>query len=235
MNWNNSLNTPELADIVGRLNGDGHLQLMYNKKGKIKFGSTSFYSKDIKEINDMIKKFKKLFNATYHLYPDNRKNKRYKLFFLNTKLALFLNKEGVVTGSKSNNAHLIPKWIINGNKEIKSSFLRGLFDTEGSIFLEKYNNRWRISISQHKIESEKENAFEYFNQIKKMLSEFSIKSSPVRSSPSQTIKRLNGTKTIEAKISIEKSSFRNFYENIGFNNIYKRKNLITSLKGAWPR
>ena len=231
MDWNYLLGTPELADIVGRLNGDGHLQLRFNKHGNPDKYLVSFYSKDINEINDMIKKFKDLFNVGYCLYPDNRKTKRYKLFFTDKNLVLFLSKIGVVVGSKSNNPHLVPEWIFNGNNEVKGAFLKGLFDTEGSIFCEKYNNRWRICINQQKIENEKENAHMYLEQIRKMLADFGVKSSQVRSSPSHFNIRKTGVKTIEVKIRIEKTSFRNFYKHIGFDNIYKQNRLITALNG----
>ena len=234
MDWNHLLGTSELADIVGRLNGDGHLQLRFNKHGNPDKYLVSFYSKNIDEINDMIRKFKNLFNVDYCLYPDDRKTKRYKLFFVNKNLALFLSRIGVVVGSKSNNPHLVPEWIFNGNNEVKGAFLKGLFDTEGSIFFERYNNRWRMSINQHKIKNEKKNGFEYFNQIRKMLADFGVKSSPVRSSPSQGNTRKTGIKTVQVKISIEKGSFRNFYKYVGFDNIYKQSRLITALTGESP-
>lgn len=233
MNWDNLIGKPELADIIGRLNGDGHLQIIYNKYGNPDKYLISFYSKDIDEINDMIKKFKDLFNANHLLYPDNRRNnKRYKLFFSNKKLAIFLSEVGVVVGSKSSKSHLVPEWIFNGNNKVKGAFLKGLFDTEGSIFIEKYGSRWRMSINQQKIENERENAFEYFNQIRKMLLDLGVKSSPIRSSPCNSIIRKNGIKTIQVKISIEKSSFRNFYKHISFDNINKKKRLIDALEGV---
>ena len=231
MDWDHLLGTPELADVVGRLNGDGHLQLKPNKEGKITSGVISFYSKDINEINDMIKKFKDLFNVGYCLYPDNRTTRVYKLFFTNTKLAIFLSKIGVVVGSKSNNPHLVPEWIFNGNNEIKGAFLKGLFDTEGSISCEKNTCRWRMCINQQKIENEKENAYMYLEQIRKMLADFGIKSTQVRSSPSHFNIRKTGVKTIEVRIRMERGSFRNFYKHIGFDNIYKQNRLITALNG----
>ena len=88
-----------------------------------------------------------------------------------------------------------------------------------------------MCINQQKIENEKENAYMYLEQIRKMLADFGIKSTQVRSSPSHFNIRKTGVKTIEVKIRIEKTSFRNFYKHIGFDNIYKQNRLITALNG----
>ena len=56
-------------------------------------------------------------------------------------------------GNKTDQEFLIPKWVMNGSDEIKSNFLSGFYDAEGSINYNKIPNnkvRWRIGLQQNK-------------------------------------------------------------------------------------
>jgi len=70
-------------------------------------------------------------------------------------------------------------------------------------------------------------------QIKEMLEESNISSSPIRFS--KINKRKDGTTSISIELAIEKKSFKNFYKCIGFNNINKQNRLIEAIRDIQSR
>ncbi|MBN1645132.1 hypothetical protein JW851_03785 [Candidatus Woesearchaeota archaeon] len=218
--WKRLLGGPKLARIVADITTDGHLQLQDWR------GLTSFYSKDAKVINESNKRFKDLFEIEGRIYIDTSYGrKRYKIFFISKPLAEFLISVGVPKGNKTNRPFYVPDWVIKGNKKVKSAYLQGMFTAEGSIFPTRQKNnstRWRIGIEFYKWTKYKKEGKEFLNQIREMLAQFSIKCSPVRYG--RTNLRKNGTKSVAIKLDIEKSSFRNFYKYITFDD--SRKNQI---------
>ena len=66
-------------------------------------------------------------------------------------------------------------------------------------------------------------------QIRSMLDEFEIKSSPVRFNGFNI--RKDGTKSIGSRFDIEKKYFANFYKEIGFENKEKTGRLIEAMRG----
>ncbi len=217
----------DLARIVADITGDGHLQLLKNK------GVVSFYSKDIKSIRFLARRFEKLFGAkgSVRKYTSGG-YLRYGIFYPSKKLCEFLALIGVPAGNKTEKKFLVPKWILKGNKNIKKSYLRGLFASEGSIYATKlkYGKRWRIEMEQYKILKLKNSGRQFMEQIKKMLEkEFDVICSPVRFGKKQ--KRTDGSFTIAIKIDIEKSSFMKFYKHIGFDNKVKDNKLLNVIAG----
>lgn len=174
--WENVMNTPRLAKIVAQINGDGSLQLDKDRS-IVSFNSNNFY-----EIENISNEFRKLFNIKGLIYKNYVRSKN-KICFLGKKICLFLLTNGVVKGNKTNQAFLVPDWIINGNLDIKKAYLQGFYDTEGSIFPTKMKNgkiRWRINLIQAKNEIFKNEGIQYMEQIKSLLKSFDINSSPVK-------------------------------------------------------
>jgi len=224
-NWKKLLGTADLSRIIADINGDGHLQLQ-NWRGLV-----SFYSKNKDEIDAVSKRFKSLFEIQGRLYVDNR-GKGYKLFFISKPLAQFLNEIGVAKGNKTNQAFSVPKWIIKGDKEAKRAYLKGIFVTEGYIYSTKIQNnkiRWRIGLEQYKNEAFKEHGKMYMEQIRSMLDEFEIKSSPVRFNGFNI--RKDGTKSLGMRFDIEQKYFNNFYKEVGFDNKEKTSRLVSAMRG----
>jgi intein/homing endonuclease len=139
------LKNPILARIAADITGDGHLQIQDHRY------MASFFSKHFEEINTINRRFYDLFNIKGIIYIDNSKSKlcknnskRYKIFFISKGVALFLRDIGVPVGNKTNNRFEIPKFVLNGNRKLKSAYLRGLFDNEGTIFCRKnYKDKMR--------------------------------------------------------------------------------------------
>lgn len=226
--WKNVLNTPNLAKIISQINGDGSLQLDKDRS-IVSFNSNNFY-----EIESINKEFKELFNINGLIYKNYVRSKN-KICFLGRKICLFLLANGVAKGNKTNQSFNVPEWILNGNSEIKKAYLRGFYDTEGSIYSTKQNNkvRWRINLIQAKNIELKEKGIEYMESIRSLLKNFKIESSPVNVNKGNI--RKDGSETVFLRFNIEKKGFDNFYKYIGFDNQKKQKKLIASLKmGASP-
>ena len=222
------LNKVELARLIADITGDGHLQI---KNGRY---LASFYSKNIEEIKSFERRSQELFNITPKRYVDSRKTwkgsgTRYQSFIISKPVALFLRDIGVPVGNKTNNPFTVPDWIFNGSKKMKSAYLRGLFDNERTIYSNKENKRtrWRIDLKMAKNEKIIPHGIVFFEQIRKMLLEFGVKTSPVNHCKLNV--RKDQSISIYLRISIEKPSFRNFFKYVGFEHPEKQKKLLFAL------
>ena len=82
------LKNPKLARLVADITGDGYLQIQEWRY------LTSFYSKELEEIEAAKKRVYDLFGLEGKVYLDDRRTNgketpRYKLFFISKPLALF--------------------------------------------------------------------------------------------------------------------------------------------------
>jgi DNA-binding transcriptional regulator WhiA len=120
----------KLAEIIGVLNGDGHISK--NKKEICVVGNRNeeryaCYLKDLFE-----KKLIIIFSLFLH---DNR----FKLKGCSVKLSeFFIKVYGLPQGNKMGKLHIPKKIIIN--KKLLKYYIRGLFDTDGTIYLRRKND-----------------------------------------------------------------------------------------------
>ncbi len=223
---------PKLARTVADLTGDGHLQI-----DKWRY-LASFYSKNLEEIKAVKQRFFDLFEIEGRIYVDDSTSKkspnstrRYKLFIISKPICVFLKEIGTPVGNKTNNSFVVPEWVFNGTPEIQSSYLRGLFDNEGSIHITRGKKlRWRISFRMAKNSLLIDSGIRYFEQLRSMLAKFGVKSSPVRHFKLNT--RKDGSRSRCLHIDIEKSSFRNFFKYVGFEHPIKQQRLINALNSS---
>ena len=125
----------ELAEFVGIVLGDGSItpkqvQISLNKY-------------DDKEYVPFIKTLiKKLFNLKTGTYND-RKSDGVKLQVSSVELINYLLKLGLKIGNKIKQQIDVPDWI-KQNKKYAVACMRGLIDTDGSIFTHRYkvNGKW---------------------------------------------------------------------------------------------
>lgn len=223
--------TPELAEIVAIITGDGHLQIKQWRH------LVSFYSKDLNEINRVSDLFKKVFDVEGRIYEDNSYSRkirgstlRYKLFFISKSVTLLLNELGVPKGNKTNTSFQVPEWILNGPDEIRGAYLRGLYDSEGSVSCSKLKIgkiRWQIKFHMCKNDALLSNGLFFMNELRELLYHFGVKSSPVRTEKENI--RKDGSQSISMLFDIEKSSFRNFYKYVGFHIKEKQMRLLSAL------
>ena len=161
------------------------------------------------------------------IYTDRRENIRYKIFFSSKKLATFLESIGLPAGNKTNVKFSVPKWIMKSNRDIKSSYLRGIFTAEACVSVTK--KRWRIHIEQYKSVKMKKSGVGYMSQLRLLLKEFGIVASPVRFGKGNI--RKDGSKSIRMQFDIEKRYFDKFYKCIRFDNKIKNHKLKIALRG----
>jgi len=141
----------KLAEFVGAVLGDGNLN--YYKKGKnvgvyqVKIAGD--YIKD-KEYHLYLKKLcENIFNLKINEILNPAKNERFLVIYSKQLIEFFISM-GILPGDKIKNQSTVPKWIFN-NEEYLKACLRGLIDTDGSIFRmsNKDFNLIRIGFTNH--------------------------------------------------------------------------------------
>ncbi|MFX1573504.1 MAG: LAGLIDADG family homing endonuclease [Promethearchaeota archaeon] len=135
----------KIAELIGIILGDGSIQLDYD---------SSHYSCEI-AFNYMDEKeylfyVKSLIESIFNIVPSlqtKRKDNCAVLRIFQKKIVESLVDVGVVPGNKIKNQVGVPEWIKNCSKNsIISACIKGLFDTDGSIFLSRYKKKNYISL-----------------------------------------------------------------------------------------
>ena len=193
------LKCKELAEFFGIMMGDGgmaeyHLAITLNSDDDREYGL--FVSKLIK----------KLFNVEPRIYK--RKNAlAIDLVIHRIELVDFLTSLGLKRGNKLKQGLDMPQWI-KTNAEYRSSCLRGLMDTDGSVFQHSYRSRNK-KYSYVKI-SFKSSSLKLLKTARQTLNKVGIRS---------RIAKGNNDLRIESIESVKK-----YIELIGTNNLkHKRK------------
>jgi len=144
----------ELAEFVGAVLGDGHICSYKKNREKRKIGTYSIrIAGDIRRDNDYHKYLKRLSARLFGLKGREilikKTNERF-LDLASKELVELFSKMGILSGNKITNQSTIPKWVYKKNSFIKSC-LRGLIDTDGSVFRmsKKDPNLLRISFVNH--------------------------------------------------------------------------------------
>lgn len=155
--------TSQLAEFIGFHLGDGHYNLHKNHDYYFFYGG----NKEEKDYYD--NHIKKIIKELFNLSVKPREFKTVYGFYIRSKgLYNYFNEVLHIPKGKKNNL-TVPEYILNGTKEIKCSFIRGLFDTDGSFNIKKNGkyNYPRIticSINQYMLE-----------QVKEIIKSFDIK------------------------------------------------------------
>jgi len=142
----------KLAEMVGVVLGDGHVHT-YKKGKKVRVYCIRIAGDSKKDKEYHVNYLKPLCQSIFNLKVKERvlsnKNGRY-LDMYSKELVIFFNKMGIPSGNKIINQSTIPLWI-KENKEYLKSCLRGLIDTDGSIFRmsNRDKNLLRISFTNH--------------------------------------------------------------------------------------
>jgi hypothetical protein len=199
--------SPELASLVGHALGDGHVSC-----------------ERFKYVNQRKELVEEVIQYTNLIFGHNGKR-----FFYNGcycvefpgVIGRLLQLVEVPLGRKVIQEFEIPSWIRNGSQEIKSAFLRALFDDEGSMINGKYSNF--ISISMYKHKNLVNGHIKFLNEIRTMLNDFEITPTKVSFK-----KDWNDTKEFGFRI-YNKKSLINFARNVKFNHAIKNKKLISTI------
>ncbi|MBW3001666.1 hypothetical protein KY338_00730 [Candidatus Woesearchaeota archaeon] len=121
----------ELAEIMGIHFGDGSMHKEYRYTYRLSYTSNISEKQYSEHINKL---FKKVFNVYFRSKIDTNKN-CVVLRFISKALCEFFNKVLKIPYGSKNNL-VIPKDILY-KKEYLIAFVRGLFDTDGCITLQR--------------------------------------------------------------------------------------------------
>ena len=119
----------KLAEFFGIMLGDGHIT-----SGQIWiYVNTTTDKKYVPYVKDLLGSLFKISVGCYHRKNDNMVD----LFISSVDLMRYLNKKGLFVTNKVSDQVKVPSWIFDKDS-YKKSFLRGFFDTDGSIYKLKF-------------------------------------------------------------------------------------------------
>ena len=133
---NKPARSTELAAFIGIMLGDGGFHSKYQF-------TISFNYKTDREFAEYVARLiKRLFNVGYKIIRE-KDNLGADIIVSSRSVVDFLLKQGLKAGNKIKNQVDIPAWI-KKNKEFRKVCIRGLFDTDGSLYGHRYkvNNKW---------------------------------------------------------------------------------------------
>ena len=126
----------ELAKFIGIMLGDGGIRSKYQL-------TISFNYKTDREFAEYVTRLIKRLFAVEHIISKRKDSLGADIIISSASVIDFLLKQGLKAGNKIKNQVDIPAWI-KRNMEFQKACLRGLVDTDGSLYCHKYkvNNKW---------------------------------------------------------------------------------------------
>ncbi len=203
----------ELAELVGHTFGDGHIS---------KFGRFVYVNTSQALIERVIYLTRKVFDNSVYFDYRERKDGSMSIHYPSA-LGELLAVCGCIKGNKVKQDFDIPGWIKQGSKEVKSAFIRAIFDDEGTI------SQIRIAINMAKLDYLDWSLRNFFNSLIKLLNDLNVRTGNVVMCARR--KNKNGTSSIDLLFVI--CGFKemgNFYKNIGFIHPLKQEKLINKIK-----
>lgn len=125
----------ELAEFLGIMQGDGHLATY-----QVLIATNS--ETDVKHARFVGRLGKKLFGIAPRI-STRKDEKTIRVVFSSKNMVASLKKFGMPIGNKLDHGLSIPKWIAASTK-YKKAFIRGLFDTDGCLFLDKHRTKHKL-------------------------------------------------------------------------------------------
>jgi hypothetical protein len=114
----------------------------------------------------------------------------WRLCLGSSSLARLLYLAGAPVGDKVSVTTCVPEWVMHGDKEIKRTFLSVFFGNELQCpYLRAKNAFTSAQLGLHKIESKEEDLKAFLMQIKEMLDEFGVSTSPVAAEAYRTVRK----------------------------------------------
>ena len=186
----------DLAEFYGIMLGDGNLMAKKSYKvGTYQIRIVGDSRHDKEYLHNYVKPLiEKLFNIKVKLHKDKKRN-FITLVATSKKLAEFLETKGFKPGNKIINQLEIPIWI-KENKDFVKVCIRGLYDTDGSVYKLTNQNSHQICFTNYNKK--------LMNNVRESLLSLGINPSKV-------------TKGRDLLIT-KKSELRKFLNEIGFKN-----------------
>jgi len=202
--------TEELASLIGHAFGDGHVSTQRFK-----------YVNKRKELVDEVKNYTNLIfgHEGREFYIKNKEC--FGIEFPGV-VGHLLHLVGAVHGRKTVKEMSVPNWIKKSSDEIKISFIRALFDDEGSVIMSKFQSF--ICISMYKDVKLIESHLKFLNEIRQILIELGIK-------PTKAMYKKDYKDTKEFGLRIYSfNSLLNFSKKIKFTHLLKNEKLMSILE-----
>ncbi len=205
--------------IVSFLTFDGHLTP--NKKMFL------FTAGNTKNLRKAIQFTKEEFRVTGKLkkVETNRLGTSYEYRICSIPIGRILSLLGTPDGNKVLKKFSVPKWIKESH-EFSKMYVKTAFECEGSCWKEK-DGRTRIAFRLNKEQSIIEDAFNFMNDIKKMLETNGIKTTDVWQTDSNVRKDGFVTKGVQFRIKSESND--DFINYFNFNKTWGRKSRGTNV------
>ena len=126
----------ELAKFIGIMLGDGSIRSKYQL-------TVSFNYKTDREFAEHVARLIKRLFAVEHIISKRKDSLGADIVISSASVIDFLLKQGLKAGNKVKNQVDIPAWI-KSDMEFQKACLRGLVDTDGSLYCHRYkvNNKW---------------------------------------------------------------------------------------------
>ena len=119
----------KLAEFIGIMQGDGHL-------GEYQVLMATNSETDVDHARFVGRLGKKLFGVTPAIRP-RKHEKTIQVVFSSKRMVRVINQFGMPIGNKIDHGLAIPNWVLC-SLVYKRAFIRGLFDTDGCIFLDRH-------------------------------------------------------------------------------------------------
>lgn len=126
----------ELAKFIGIMLGDGGIRSKYQLTVSFNYKTDWEFAKHVARL------IKRLF-AVEHIILKRKDSLGADIVVSSARVVDFLLKQGIKAGNKIENQVDVPAWI-KRDTEFQKACLRGLVDTDGSLYCHKYkvNNKW---------------------------------------------------------------------------------------------
>src|SRR3989344_4830064 len=204
-----------LAEIYGALLGDGCLSGYYAKSSK-RWRNEVVFTGNISEEDYFVNFIKKELESRFGFKGRiNRKLKDHAIEIHFTAKAVFTYFSKIFPAGKKPESLCFPAFILS-NSKLLIPCLRGLFDTDGSIYL-GYNKKkinGKITYKYYNVIQLKMRAPVLIKQVKQIFSDLRFKSNKIT---------FDGTRSI-IRIS-DQNSVKEFISRIGFRNIRNKERL----------
>ena len=122
---------PKLAEMIGIILGDGNTHYEKGKKYRLRISSNRVEEKKYRNYTKEL--MEELFNISPKSY-DKSDRKGTDLTIHNKYVVEGLIEKGIIPGDKVKNQVKVPNWVKKTERN-KIGCLRGLFDTDGSVYL----------------------------------------------------------------------------------------------------
>ena len=225
----NNRNIYRIARLVGHLFGDGSLSYARGGNGyggKIAFsGNPSDLEDIISDVSELgfkasvIKEYERESTVTWgNGLVQVISGKSYVASANSIALFVLLKALGVPVGDKALQMYRVPKWIMEAPLDVKAEFLAAYFGSElEKPRVEKNGRTFQpLSLVVHKAESLVDNGVAFLNDIKALLSEFGVETTPVM--VSDGVIRKDGIRTTRLRITIlsKTENLLRFFGRIGY-------------------